>query len=107
MILHCAKVHKFFWSTKVHESPFLCMLFFYRPNDLSLLKLFSKFLILSMIVIFPLSRLSRVIPVVLDVVSIALKLFNVNDFKHPTVCIAQLDFLTLMCVFNCAAGKSS
>ena len=107
VILHCAKVHKFFWSTKVHESPFLCMLFFYRPNDLSLLKLFSKFLILSMIVIFPLSRLSRVIPVVLDVVSIALKLYNVNDFKHPTVCIAQLDFLTLMCVFNCAAGKSS
>ena len=72
-----------------------------------MLKLFSKFLILSMIVIFPLSRLSRVIPVVFDVVSIALKLYNVNDFKHPTVCIAQLDFLTLMCVFNCAAGKSS
>ena len=80
---------------------------FYRPNDLSLLKLFSKFLILSMIVIFPLSKLSRVIPVVFDVVSIALKLYNVNDFKHPTVCIAQLDFLTLMCVFNCEAGKSS
>ena len=50
---------------------------------------------------------SKVIVVVLGVVSIALKLYNVNDFKHPTVCIAQLDFLTLMCVFNCAAGKSS
>ena len=52
-------------------------------------------------------QVSKVIVVVLGVVSIALKLYNVNYFKHPTVCIAQLDFLTLMCVFNCAAGKSS
>ena len=37
---------------------------YYRPSDLSLL----KFLILSMIVIFPLSRPSRVILVVLDLV---------------------------------------